>query len=378
MLKTILLSSALSILPMVANAQHADHDAHDHHHHHQQHEENKLGWVGHLDTRTYFTDIYSAEEKDEEISDIFTHSHADIGYYFNNGLSIQSSILLEGDPAGHSHGGGATRTGDRFFDDHPLFIEQLKLAYDTDNFGIYAGKFNPEIGKDVHDVQGWFGPLVFEEFDIRERVGFGGYINGDIEKIGQQRLDLSTFFADTSFLSESLLYDRDTLDKGDGGVANTQDLSSFALNLSGELGSQYLSYYAGYVHQSTDLQTEDDETRLVIGLDGHYDITPEMEINAMIDMTDINHLGGEVDHDRTYSTIGLGINYNHWVIGGTYTDVNNQSPDPTEGMDGRITQFSVGYNFDNGFGIDVGHQTENQEGETSDRLGGLIRYHADF
>ncbi len=340
---------------------------HDHGHNHGDHDKN---WSVHVDTATYFTSIYDANEADEEIVDIFSHSHVEGTYKFNKKLSINGTVLLEGDPAGHAHGGGVARTGDRFFDDHPLFIEQLTVNYDDDHYGAFAGKFNPNIGVDTHNVPGWFGTFVFEEFEITERLGFGGY--------GQwqgHRLDVSTYFADTTFLQESALYDRATIDGEDGGIANTEDFSSFTAQLSGDIIDP-VSYYIGYVDQAND--TGDDETRFVIGLNGHTNITDSLSLNGMMDITDIDHLNGESDHDRTYMTVGLGADFHNWTAGMTYTKIDNDSADATEGMDGHITQGSIGYNFGHGFGVDVGYERTNEEGETSKRIGSLLRYHAKF
>lgn len=107
MLKTIYISILLFSFV------HTAHAANEHHHNHG-HNDDQFGWSAHIDTRTYITDIYNAEENTEEISDIFSHSHANIRYQFNETLSINSSLTLEGDPAGHAHGGGNVRTGNRF------------------------------------------------------------------------------------------------------------------------------------------------------------------------------------------------------------------------------------------------------------------------
>jgi hypothetical protein len=342
----------------------------DHNHGHHNHDDQNKNWSIHLDTKTYFTSIYDANEADEEVVDIFSHSHVEGTYQFNNKLSINGTLLLEGDPAGHAHGGGMTRSGDRFFDDHPLFIEQLTVNYDDDHYGAYVGKFNPTLGVDTHDVPGWFGAFVFEEFEITERLGLGGYgeLNG-------HRLDVSTYFADTSFLQESALYNRDTINDKDGGVANTQDFSSLSAQISGNIIDP-VAYYMGYAHQGND--NGDDENRFVIGLNGHMDLTNEVQLNAMTDITAIDHLNGEADHDRTYMIVGLGADYYNWTAGVTYTKTNNDSADAIEGMDGHSTQGSIGYNFGHGFGIDVGYERTSEEGETSKRVGSLLRYHADF
>lgn len=130
----------------------------------------------------------NADETSEEIVDIFTHSHIEGAYKINNHLSVSGSVILEGDPAGHAHGGGAARTGDRFFDDHPLYIEKLSINYDDDYMGAYAGKFTPRIGLDAHNVPGWWGMLVFEEFNYAIKS-----VLVDIFKMKTQHLNITNW-----------------------------------------------------------------------------------------------------------------------------------------------------------------------------------------
>jgi hypothetical protein len=195
--------------------------AQEHHHDHDHHAHNDKAYSLHLDTRTYATNIVNADETSEEIVDIFTHSHLSGDYTLNKHLSISGSVILEGDPAGHAHGGGATRTGDRFFDDHPLYIEELAINYDDDNMGAYIGKFTPRIGLDTHAAPGWWGMLIFEEFQLRNKIGFGGYIKNENDTFGHHQLDIATFYADTTFLSQSTLFNRTDISENDGGASNT-------------------------------------------------------------------------------------------------------------------------------------------------------------
>ena len=369
MSRIFILAATTALFSAPAYAQHV------HHHHH---EAGKPGWSTHVDTRTYVTEIVKADEDDEEIVDIFTHSHADASYNFGNGLSINGSVILEGDPAGHAHGGGASRSGDHFFDDHPLFIEVLTVNYDTDHYGAYLGKFTPDLGRDAHDIPGWWGMLTFEEFQIRERLGVGGYAQTHIDGLGKQRIDLSTFYADTSFLQQSAFYNRSDLNKGDGGPSNTEDFSSFSLNMSGQAGHDDITYYIGYAHQAVDQATQDDENRLVFGLTGTIDLTDHTTLRAMADVTDTTHFGGEPDHDRRYTTGGLELRHGQWTLAGTYTDIHNDAPDPVEGMNGYTMQMSGGYDITDHLGVDVGYQRQDEEGEDSDRIGLLVRYGAEF
>jgi predicted porin len=92
----------------------------------------------------------------------------------------------------------------------------------------------------------------------------------------------------------------------------------------------------------------------------------------------INHLGGENGHDRSYTTIGLGLDYKNWNLGTTYTHINNDADEADEGHDGHIYQVSVGYRFSNGLGLSIGYQKSDEENEEKERIGTLVSYSYDF
>ena len=115
MIKSIPPFALLMILAQSAYAA----EGHDHHNH-----GDKEGFYAHVEATVVYESIYAAPEHSEEVEQTYSHSHMELGYRFNKNFSIDSNIKIEGEPAGHAHGGGAARTGDQFFDAHPL-VEQL-------------------------------------------------------------------------------------------------------------------------------------------------------------------------------------------------------------------------------------------------------------
>jgi len=132
------------ILPSLAFAE----GGHDHDH--SAHGHGETGIYGHLHATVHADNVFDATEKDREITEIYSHSHLDLGAELGQGFSVNASLLLEGEPAGHAHGtqeAHSEPTGsDRFLDDHPLLVEQLTLNYEQGPFSLYAGKFNPTVG----------------------------------------------------------------------------------------------------------------------------------------------------------------------------------------------------------------------------------------
>ncbi|MEH6496187.1 MAG: porin [Pseudomonas marincola] len=378
-LKALIPSLSLFVIPSLVFA------ADDHDHNHGQSE---AGFYGHLDLKIQYDHVYNAGETDEEIDEAYSHSHLELGYGFGNGISINTNLQLEGEPAGHDHGGGgAVLDGsNRYFKDEPLLARTLTVNYDGDNFGVYAGKFDPVISFDEHVLPGIYGYQVIDEYTVREKIGLGGYGKLKAGDLGTHQLDVSTFFADTTVLSNSILYERGDTDKEDGGVSNTEDFSSVAISLAGSdfysLASDIpegLSYRIGFAYQAAGEGDEEDETRY--SLSGQYEhiFTSALKGRVVGEIVHIDHLGGEGPHDRTYSTAGAELNYKNWELGSTYTHIYNDNPEEAdEALDGELFQVSLSYHFDVGFYVGAGYRYQDEEGEENKRVGMLVGYSHSF
>ena len=225
-----------SINPTLSYAKDDAHEGHDHSSHdHSSHGSSDKKFYIHGGFKVHFDTITEAHEKKEEVDEAYTHSHLQIGYNLNKNLSLLTDIKIEGESGGHSHGGAAaTVPEDKFFEDHKLFINKLILSYSTDSgITLYGGKFNPSVGLDYHIFPGIWGYQKAEEYAIVERLGYGIALKQNFEDLGTHKLDVSTFFKDTTSLSNSVITDRGKTKKSDGGVSNTQDFSSYAISLEG-------------------------------------------------------------------------------------------------------------------------------------------------
>ncbi len=382
----VLLGSAMTLgaTPAFSAGGH-NHGGHGHGH---DHSTGEAGFYGHLDIKIHLDDVFEADESDEEISEAYTHSHFETGYRFGNGFAINANIELEGEAAGHSHGGDGNEANgnNRFFDDHELIVRDLNVTYDNETFGVIAGKFTPVIGFDYHLFPGVYGYQSIEEYAVREKIGVGGNLKLNAGDFGRHRLDVSTFFADTTFLSDSLLDERNRTDKSDGGVSNTEDFSSFAISVGG--GDFYsldnnivegISYRFGFAHQGAGEGDEEDETRYSASLQYEHDFTADLKGRLIGEIMHIDHLNGEKPHDRTYFTSGLELTWKQWNFGTTWTHINNRNPEEAdEAIDGDIFQASVGYTFDIGIGLGIGYRMQDEEGEEKHRIGALISYAYEF
>ena len=371
-------------------------------HDHGDHSKGGKGFYSHVDVKTHFDRIVDADKASEEFDEAYTHSHMELGMRFNSKLSINANIKIEGEPAGHHHGHGAEEeehhdeeegehheeaaaaATDKMFDDHPLLIEQITVNFDDEHYSLYAGKFNPVVGFDYHNFPGMFGYQIIESYVIRERIGFGAKLKHDAGDLGRHTLNFSTFFADTS-LSDSLLHARGNTSKEDGGISNTEDFQSFSVSLGGtdfysldNNIAEGLTYGLGYARQAAGKGNAEDETRYSVSLGYTQKLTKDIEADLITEHMQIDHLGGENGHDRSYTTVGLGLDYKNWNVGTTYTHINNDADEADEGHDGHIYQVSLGYTFSNGIGLSIGYKKSDEDNEEKERIGTTVSYSYDF
>ena len=343
-------------------------------------------FYGHLDVRIHADIITEAQEANEKFNEAYTHSHAELGMKLADNIIVNANIKLEGESSGHSHGGESAADGsDRFFEDHPLLVGELTLNYDNENFSAYLGKFNPVVGFNYHNFPGIYGYSQIEGYAIRERVGLGGAFKHDAGDNGTHKFNFSTFYADTSILSDSLNHRRGRTSYESSGVANTEDLSSYAISLGGSdfysLTNNFiegLTYRLGYAMQAKGVSNEDDEYRFSVSLGYKHRISKDLTAKLVAELMDINHYTGEAGHDRAYQTTALKIEYKEWNLGTSYTQVRNDAEEADEAITGHIYQISAGYMFDNGVGLDVGYKYSDEEAEVTKRVGAMITYDYDF
>lgn len=107
--------------------------------------------------------------------------------------------------------------------------------------------------------------------------------------------------------------------------------------------------------------------------------TSDLRGRILGEIVHINHLNGEEPHDRTYNTVGAEMSYQQWILGSTYTYINNRNPeDADEAQNGEVFQASLGYLFENGITIGAGYKYQEEEGEKKYRIGAMIGYSLEF
>ena len=390
-----------------------DSHGHDHHGHGGE------GFYGHLDLQAQGDTHLDGDWFDKRFSESYSHSHLELGYRMKSGFSINANIKLEGEASGHAHHGhghgGEEHAGeehhdeeehadedhhdeehgekkahpgdkdDKFFEDHPVFIAALTDNYDTENFSAYAGKFNPVVGVDYHSFPGMYISTLGEHYAIRERIGAGFKVRHDLEDFGRHSLEISSFMADTTFLSDSTVHQRGNTSKEDGGPSNTQRFNSYAISLEGSdfysLTNNIvegLSYRIGHAVQAAAETSPRDEIRYSVSVGYKHIFTRDLTARLMTEHMAINNLNGETSHDRSYNNLALRFHYKNWFAGTAYTLIDNEADEEGENHDGHVFETSAGYNFPFGLSVEVGYKRSDEENEEKELLGTLLKYSYEF
>jgi hypothetical protein len=192
---------------------------------------------------------YKSDDPDAELTDTYNTTELGVEVTFNRFLTAHGAFTFEPvlDP-----GPGE----DRFFEDEGLYAEELfaNVALGR-GVNLFGGKFNPAFGKAWDAAPGVYGTDFAEDYEITERLGFGGSIEQADTGLGTVTLTGSVYHVDTSELSGSAFTDRGRTSLSSGGVANTEDLDSFALALDAEgipaLGGANLHLAYRFQHRGT-------------------------------------------------------------------------------------------------------------------------------
>ncbi|MBC6443962.1 MAG: hypothetical protein GDA50_00810 [Alphaproteobacteria bacterium GM202ARS2] len=389
---------------------HGGHDDHGHGGGHGGHGDEAVFIHGHFNG--HFDGVTAAPHEEDRIVDFYLHGHVDWGARLweknKHRLSIDGEIFLDGAAQGHdhAHGGGndheeeehhedgdedgdehghededehgEERARNSFFQDHPVSLAALRLTYSYDDtYAVYVGKFTPTVGFSPDRFVGATGYVPVHEYEIRERIGVGGKLSFDgARNLGNHDIEASAFFADTTLFSESLFYRRGHRSLNDGGPANTEDLSSFALSLGGENVFGKLGYRLGYSKQAKAEKDADaeDEDSVSLSLDYGHRFSRATRGHIVFEYAGIDSLDGEANNDHKFTTIALQLYDKRWLYAVQYTHVNRQS-----GNNEGSFRMSAGYRVGKQVRLHLGYQQiRNDENEISKRIGGTLEYTFDY
>ncbi len=264
---------------------------------------------------------------------------------------------------------------DSAFENLGAFLNILTINYDTDRFGVYAGKFTPNFALAWDAAPGVFDGDLYEDLELAEMIGLGGHVN--FNAAGTHTVSASTFFADTTFLSDSLGKSRGPLDEDDGGPANTESLSSFAVALEGGFeAAEGFRYHIGFTSLADGDDGNENQYGYVAAVEYEIVLTEEVTFTPIAEVAYLDNAGGIDNADTTFVTAGTSIGYGNWSASAVYQ--NRRSDDGTDTVTDYVMDFGVGYAFDIGLEVSAGYRIAEEDDVDNQGLGLLVGYVIEF
>ncbi|MZR29143.1 hypothetical protein [Sneathiella litorea] len=309
---------------------------------------------------------YQSDDPDAEINDLYPTVVLGTNVAFTEVFSLNFEATLE--PVEDA-------TSDRAFEDLGGYLNIITVNYDGEAVSAYAGKFTPNFGIAWDIAPGIFGTNLNEDYELAEMIGFGGGFH--FEAAGEHTISASTFFQDTSFLSNSVGTQRGPLRLSDGGAGNTENFSSFAVALDGNFQKlPGFRYHLGLSSLGAGEDGNDRQLGYAIGGEYAFNIGEDVTLSPMAEYVYFDNYGG-IDNDTAkYFTAGLALNYENWAASSTY-----QLRDTEVGgvmTDDHVVDLTVGYVFDMGLGVAAAWRSAEEDNIDSEGLGLLLSYAIDF
>ena len=275
--------------------------------------------------------------------------------------------------------GSAAKFENRAFEDIGLYMADLYVEFSDERFGARAGKLNPGFGVAWDKAPGVYGTDLAEDYETSERIGIVGDWHIASGANGSHTVSAATFFADTTFLSESAFRGRGDTRRNDGGVSNTESFKSFLIALNGEkmpsLGN--LGYHLSFMHQAKGAGNTTDENSVAAAVFTSFDLGRGMTFDPLLEVVHRAGLGGAADTDRLYLTLAGQLGWNGWNVAASWTERDTNNPTTANNTDSHF-QLSAGYAFDFGLSIDVGWKVSEDAGTETRTLGALAAYKVEF
>lgn len=262
--------------------------------------------------------------------------------------------------------------------DNGLLIEQLKLHFENEDMIFEFGKYDPGFGTG-HDRTkriGVFTAAFNEDYNLREKLGAS--ISALLE---DSKISLSTFFNDTTSLSESAINDRGRERRNTGVSGATGTLSSYALEIIGSNLFDYENwkYNVGYRSMAVDnIGGRQRETGYVLGT--QYDF--ELGINTMLvpylEIAKFDNFTGQQGRKALFTTAALSLKYSSWNLGVSYLNKEIERSVEQTKIDDRQLQIFVGYRFNNNLTLDFTRSAVDEYDRSGSLAGLLLSYRYEF
>ncbi|MEM8975719.1 MAG: hypothetical protein AAGD43_26945 [Pseudomonadota bacterium] len=296
-----------------------------------------------------------------ESKDTFFETIASPIVHFSKRLSINSELRLEG---------VRPPSEDRTFEDQGIFVRKLFAEFSaSEHLSFHAGKITPSFALASFVAAGMYGINYSKEIELIERIGFGAAYAFDFGVLGKHTLTGSTFFEDTSILSDSLLSRRGQTRLSDGGASNTETFESFTLSLEGT-NIKWLpgfTYKLGYVHEAKGQGDVADEDGFAIAASQAFRLRNGQSVFLFGEIAPLLNFEGSAD-DILYSSAGLVYQSGPWnmILSGTHR-LRDLAAGGTN--NDYSLQTAIKYDFGDDISFEVAHEFIRDQNVDSRRVG---------
>ncbi|MEM8829755.1 MAG: porin [Cyanobacteria bacterium P01_G01_bin.19] len=313
--------------------------------------------------RFAYDGAYDAEAPRTESNDLFFEMIASPEFKFTERFSLNAEIRLEN---------ASPPTEDRYFEDQTLFVRKLFVNYDVnDRLSLQAGKLTPKFAFASLVTPGMYGNSYNRELELIERIGFEAQYTFDVGTSGRHTLSASTFFDDTSFLSDSLdLGGRRGQNRlSNGGASNTESFESFTVTLEGRKISQLsgFTYRLAYIHQAAGEGEVADENGFLIAAMQSFQLGDRQFLNLIGEIAPLWNFEG-TDDDIIYASAGVVYQAAPWTVTlsgtGRWRELANGST-----FDDYSVQTAVGYDLGRGTTVEIAHEFSRDQNANSGKIG---------
>ncbi len=317
----------------------------------------EIKWEDELSIEIQNDNIYKSDDPDAEINDLYTTIESGMTLSFSDAVSLQNTLVIE--PVLDTEPGK-----DRTFDDTALYVEEIKFNYEKDFFSLFAGKFNPSFGWAWDKTAGLYGTDLPEDYEMTGKIGAGASFKFGPDS--KHSLTFNSFFADTSFLSDTTHKDTEALSKEDGGVSNTNDFSSYSISLEGEIIENF-GYQLSHRVLAAGEGDENDEKGYSVSLEYSFELSQNYRLVPFVEYASFDSYEG-CKNDADYLTGSLSLEISSFNISAAYTSRDFEGE---EDISDYQYQLSAGYAFESGFSLDLGWK-ETEESEIQSRCLGML------
>lgn len=263
--------------------------------------------------------------------DIYPSLETAVSLEAGNGLALNSDIVVE--PATDPKDGH-----NRLFGDIGAYFKSLNVSFETEDFRLVAGQFEPKFGRAWDVLPGLHGTSLAEDYELADRLG--GEANYFFNAGGFHNMaTASVFTLDRSALSGSIFTKRPTNSMSDGGAGNTKGVSSVALALTGCMGTDpdacyddgSLGYQIGALYQRAGRGDDGSETGLVGSLNKTFKISDDQDLKLFGELTYFNNFEG-TDSDIVFATASAAYHiadYTLSLAGTRKSGLNNSDDNET-------------------------------------------------